>query len=67
MDEFEHHENIRARIQKLVREGAAGINLSPEVEHLLVNICKLMYDKGIHDGHRICQKVISLSMNVYKE
>lgn len=68
-DEFEHHEKIRERINDLITTSIldTGITVDPIIKHLLVNICKSMYDKGVQDGHRICQKVISVSMDVYKE
>lgn len=69
MDDFMHHENIREKITNMLDEAIehGGTNLDPRIHHLLVNICKAMYDKGVQDGHRICKRVIEVSMDVYKE
>ena len=68
-DVSDHHEKIREKINIIVNESieSNGATVNEALRHLLVNVCKIMYDKGVRDGHRICQKVIEVSMDVYKE
>lgn len=52
------NEDIRERIRKQIVGG--GMNMPPEMEHLLTSICFEMYKAGMNDAFRLAKKSIGV-------
>jgi len=48
-------EKVRERISKTVDEAMQGINVNPQMRHILIQICFEMYKSGFVDGCRGCK------------
>ena len=54
-------EKIRENIENIVKKSRGNLELSPKIEHMLIQVCYEMYKCGLRDGHRMCIKCLEVA------